>query len=57
LFYGFSFKAQGETSKYEIGICLEPNASIAANGAVIQKENNDVHILGLLNQTILVEGG
>jgi hypothetical protein len=53
----FSFQAQGKTSTYEIGICSEPNASIAANGAVIQKENKDVHILGLLNQTILVEGG
>ncbi len=57
MFCGFSFKAQGKTLKYEIGICLEPNASIAANGSVIQIENNDVHILGRLNQTNLVEGG
>jgi len=51
----FSFQAEGKTSKYEIGICLEPNASIAANASAIQTENND--ILGRLNQTILVEGG
>lgn len=52
----FSFTSNTSVSTYQIGICSAPNSS-NPNAAIIQKESQNLYILGQLNQVNLVEGG